>query len=253
MHPNYTLDSHMTHPSEKEIFTLPSAIVTASAVLGLAIFLGATNIGNALSRTQPAAAPAANAAGSAQPSADIKVPGISSTDHYLGNPKAKVVIVEYSDLECPFCKQFDPVLRKVVENYGDKVAWVYRHMPLPMHPKAGKEAEATECAAELGGNAAFWKYVARLYEITPSNNGLDLAKLPEIASYIGLDAAKFKSCLDSGKYAKKVADQAAEGQAAGGRGTPYGIIVTPKGNVPIGGFVPYERIETMVKEALTQR
>jgi protein-disulfide isomerase len=246
----------MTHPSEKELFTVPSAIVTAGAVIGLAIFLGATNIGNSLSRTEasaPSAPVVANPTANPQPSADIKVPGLSSSDHYLGNPKAKVVIVEYSDLECPYCKQFDSVLKKIIDNYGDKVAWVYRHMPLPMHPKAGKEAEATECAAELGGNAAFWKYTTRLFEITPSNNGLDLAKLPEIASYIGLDAAKFKSCLDSGKYAKKVADQAAEGQAAGARGTPYGVLITPKGNQPIGGYMPYERVEAMVKEALTQK
>lgn len=114
---------------------------------------------------------------------------LRSDDHVLGNPNADVLIIEYSDTECPFCKQFHETMHQVMDQYGKdgKVAWVYRHSPIDqLHPKARKEAEALECANEQGGNDAFWKYADKLFEITPSNNGLDAAQLPVIAAMIGL-------------------------------------------------------------------
>ena len=69
-------------------------------------------------------------------------------------------------------------MHQVIREKGDQVAWVYRHYPIPeLHPKAFHEAEATECAWEQGGNSTFWKYIDKIFEITPSNNGLDEAKL----------------------------------------------------------------------------
>src|SRR5207249_6414117 len=78
-----------------------------------------------------------------------------------------------------------------------KVVWVYRHFPIDsLHSKARKEAQASECAAALGGNEAFWAYSDKLFEVTPSNNRLDLAQLPRIAQEIGLDRAQFETCLE---------------------------------------------------------
>ncbi len=78
-------------------------------------------------------------------------------DHIRGNPDAPVTLVEYSDFECPFCKRFHPTVKRIVDEYGGRVRWVYRHFPLDeIHPvKARREAAAAECAAELGGNDAF--------------------------------------------------------------------------------------------------
>jgi len=106
-------------------------------------------------------------------------------DNALAN--APVKIVEFSDTECPFCKRFHTTMQQVVKDSNGQVAWVYRHFPLDqLHSKARKEAEATECAAELGGNEKFWAYLNRLMEVTPANDGLDLAELPVIAAYVGL-------------------------------------------------------------------
>src|SRR3989344_6985808 len=125
--------------------------------------------------------------------------------HTLGNPDAPIVIVEYSDTECPFCRVFHNTMHQVVENSNGNVAWVFKHYPIPsLHPKAFLEAEATECAWEQGGNEAFWAYVDRLFAITPSNNGLEVAELTRIAEYIGLDVASFNTCLNSGKYTARV-------------------------------------------------
>lgn len=102
---------------------------------------------------------------------------VSSDEHIWGDANASIVIVEYSDLECPFCKAFHTTLLEVVKNNPD-VAWVYRHYPIPqLHPKAFHEAEATECAWAQGGNVAFWKYTNKIFEITPSNNRLEESEL----------------------------------------------------------------------------
>src|SRR3990167_6473307 len=103
---------------------------------------------------------------------------VSLDDHILGNINAKIIIVEYSDLECPFCKVFHETMHQVVEKSNGDVAWVYRHYPIAqLHPKAFREAEATECAFEQKGNDGFWKYTDQLFKITPSNNKFDETKL----------------------------------------------------------------------------
>ncbi|KKU16603.1 MAG: Periplasmic thiol:disulfide interchange protein DsbA [Candidatus Giovannonibacteria bacterium GW2011_GWB1_45_9b] len=187
-------------------------------------------------------------------SAADKMRPVDSSDHILGNPNASVKIVEYSDLECPFCKSYHPTLKQIMANYGrdGKVAWVYRHFPLDsIHSKARKEAEASECAADLGGNDAFWEYIDRVFEITPSNNKLDPAELPKIANEIGLDQEKFESCLASGKYAERVEKDYQDAIASGGDGTPYTVLISDNsGSIPFSGALPYGQVEAIVKQAL---
>lgn len=90
---------------------------------------------------------------------------ISADDHIIGDPNAKIIIVEYSDLDCPFCKVFHGTMHRIVEENKD-VAWVYRHYPLTqLHPNALAKAEETECAWEQGGNDAFWKYADKVFEV----------------------------------------------------------------------------------------
>lgn len=153
---------------------------------------------------------------------------VSAEDHILGNFDAQIVIVEYSDTECYFCKKFHATMHTLIDTYGkdNKVAWVFRHFPLDsIHSKARKEAEATECANELGGNTLFWKYIDLLYTSTPSNNGLDLAKLPEFAKTVGLDVSKFNTCLSSGKYANDIEADFQSGVKIGVQGTPHAVMV----------------------------
>lgn len=177
---------------------------------------------------------------------------ITGQDHVKGDKNAQLTWVEYSDLECPFCKRVHPDIQKAVDEYKGKIKWVYRHFPLDsIHPKADKEAEASECAAELGGNDAFWTYVDKLFEVTPSNNGLDLKQLPKIAGDIGLNQTKFQTCLDSGKYAAKVESQFKGGEKAGVTGTPGNFLLDNKGNAwVIPGAVPYTTIKQLIDKAL---
>jgi protein-disulfide isomerase len=180
---------------------------------------------------------------------------ISEADHILGNPNAEIIVVEYSDTECPFCKRFHETMHQVIDEYGKdgKVAWVYRHFPLEqLHSKAAKEAEATECAFDQGGNITFWAYTDRLYEITPSNNGLDLDLLPQIAEDVGLDGAKLEECLDNGDNKKKVADGLADAFASGGRGTPHNIMLVGDEKIAIPGAQPFSAMKAAIDAVLAE-
>ncbi len=163
---------------------------------------------------------------------------VTTDEHILGDlATAQVAIIEFSDTECPFCKTFHNALHTAVEKYPGKIAWVYRHFPLDsLHPKARMEARATECAASIGGNTAFWKYLDMIFAETPSNNKLDMDLLPVFAEKIGIDKEKFATCLASDKFDATVQEQYQQGVAAGAQGTPYTIIVTKDGTqYPIEG------------------
>ena len=135
-------------------------------------------------------------------------------------------------------------MQQIVTEMPEEVAWVYRQYPIPqLHPKAFQEAEATECAWEQGGNDAFWRYADKIFEITPSNNGLELTELPNIAADIGLDMATFNDCLASGKFAEKIQADMEDGTRAGVQGTPSSFILKNGKLVDtIPGALPYEAV-----------
>jgi len=96
----------------------------------------------------------------------VNIRPIDDKDHLLGEKGAPVKIVEYSDYECPFCKQFHLTMVDIMKTYGEegKVAWAYRHFPLKqIHPNAQKLAEGAECANELGGQEKFWEYTNAIF------------------------------------------------------------------------------------------
>lgn len=237
----------MEESSKTNNLTIPVAIIIAGALIAGAVYLGTSRTGTA-NNPQPQVA-------EQQQSGNLEqVAAITSEDHIRGNPDAPVTIVEYSDLECPFCKLFHPTMQRIVDEYGDKVAWVYRHFPLDsIHSKARPEAVAAECANELGGNDAFWKYTDRFFELTPSNNQTDIATvLPQIAREIGLNESAFTTCLASGKYDQHIQDNLDNAIATGGNGTPWSIVVAANGKkYPLSGAQPYEAVKQLVDLALS--
>lgn len=179
---------------------------------------------------------------------------IKKDDHIYGNKDAELVLIEYSDTECQFCKRFHQTAKAVVDESQGKVAWVFRHYPLDMHPRANKEAEAVECAGELGGEIALWKYLDTIFEITPANNQLDPNELPKIAAQVGLDVQKFTTCLDSGKYASRVNRDKAEGATYGVSGTPHTFLMKKDGDnltlvQVISGAQPKETVQAIIASA----
>lgn len=180
------------------------------------------------------------------------IPKVTSKDHIRGALNPKVYIIEYSDLECPYCKDFQLTLKNVIESYSDKVAWVYRHYPIDsLHSKARSEAQAAECAFQVGGNDAFWKYIDSVYEVTPSNNGLDSSQLPKIAGQIGLDVTKFNKCVSGGETVSVVDNDYQGGVKAGIRGTPQGYILNDKGEAwTLPGAYSFDKLKIIIDQAL---
>jgi len=186
-----------------------------------------------------------------EPTSADNLPAIDpQKDHIRGDiTKATVAVVEYSDFECPFCQRHHPTMKQIMDTYKDEVVWVYRHFPLSFHANAQKEAEATECANELGGNDAFWKYTDAIFErTTAGGTGFPLENLSSLAKELGLNEEKFKSCLDSGKFAQHVKDDMSGGSAAGVNGTPGNIVVNLKTdeNRIISGAVPFASFKAAI-------
>ncbi len=227
----------------KNSFAVPAAIVISGIVIAIAIVwsVGKSNT------AQVAEGPEATG--------DLEaMREVTANDHVRGDLKAPVMIVEYSDTECPFCKRFHETMKEVVKKYDGKVAWTYRHFPLAeLHQKAQKEAEATECAGKLGGHGMFWSYTDALYAATPSNDGLATSELPKIAGNLGLDVAKFNACLESGEMTKRVDADKENGMATGGNGTPWSILVAGGKKYPINGAQPIEAISAIIDEALAAK
>lgn len=247
-------------------FSVPISIVIAGALIAGSLFLV-----NSRAPSGPAEP--------SQGAVEKEIRGVQADDHILGNQNADVVIVEFADTECPFCKIFHSTLHQIMTEYGSsgKVAWVYRHFPFEqIHPKALKEAEALECATEQGGNETFWKYADKLYKTTNSNNSLDIGvyntpkeaplgadgkpsytekaprsasdagQLSDVAQQLDLDVPKFEACLASGKYAAHVQKDLAEAIAAGGQGTPYSIVISGGEQIPLEGAQPYDTVKTVI-------
>jgi protein-disulfide isomerase len=182
-------------------------------------------------------------------------PVSAERDHIQGNPDARITLVEYSDFECPFCKRFHPTVKKLIDANDGKVNWVYRHFPLQFHnPGAQKQAEASECAAKIGGNDAFWHYSDLLYGRTRSNGkGFPVSGLVPLATEIGLDTAAFKACLESGRMAARVKEDYQDGVKAGISGTPGVILLNRETGsvIPMAGAVPVRRLQAAVDQLAT--
>lgn len=178
-------------------------------------------------------------------------------DHIYGDSNAPVSLVEYSDFECPFCKRYHPNVKKLIKQNRGKVNWVYRHFPLEFHnPGAQKQAEATECAAELGGNDAFWRYSDLIYQRTTSNGkGFPIDRLVPLAEEIGLDGKSFRGCLDSGRMTTRVREDYEDGVKAGISGTPGTIFLNHvSGDVfATAGALPVSSLQTAVDRLLSEQ
>ncbi|MFA6430086.1 MAG: thioredoxin domain-containing protein [Candidatus Paceibacterota bacterium] len=211
----------MSNKQEQSVYYVPGAILLAGFVIAGAIYFTNKDNGGAVANNK------ANTPAKTAPATGAAPKAISADEHILGNPNAEIKIVEYSDTECPFCKRFHVTMHSLIDTYGKdgKVAWVYRHFPLTFHKKAIKEAEATECAAEIGGNKSFWAMLDMIYSETEGNDSLDATKLPVFAKNVGLDVTKFNTCLSSGKMTSIVTDQQKDGLRIGVNGTPYTVMI----------------------------
>lgn len=170
---------------------------------------------------------------------------IDATDKVRGSTSAPIKLVIYTDLECPACKYFHDQIKLLESKYvtTGQVAVAYRDFPLDqLHPKARTESLAAECVNEAGGTEKYWQFIDKIFEITPSNDGLDLAKLGETAKDLGVDIKTFDDCMGTKKYADKIQQSIDEATTLEAKGTPFFVVVTPDQKIPVFGGIPAERL-----------
>jgi protein-disulfide isomerase len=239
------INKQMEMQKQENQMMVPLAIVLAGLFIAVAIYFGGSSA--------PSGALTGNNTTSNELAAGAVVAPVSAADHLRGDPNAKVIVVTYTDFECPFCKAFHSTMNQIQSTYkSDEVALVYRQFPIvQLHSRAPKEAEASECVAELGGNTAFWKFADQIFATTGSNDTLDPAQLPIIAQASGVDVAAFNTCLSSGKYTSKVNDSVIAAAKAGAQGTPYSVAINKSGKkAVINGAEPFLNVKATIDSLL---
>jgi protein-disulfide isomerase len=182
---------------------------------------------------------------------DPERPGFNMAgDVYRGNPDAKVTVIEYSDFQCPFCKQHveetQPALDEEFVDTG-KVMWVFKHFPLSIHPQAPAAGAAAECAADQG---KFWEMHEALFASQDTWAVEDPNPVfEELAAGIDLDAAAFSACLADGATAERVTSDMTEG-APFVQGTPTFIVLYNGEGQIIPGALPIDTFRQVLQQAV---
>ena len=166
-------------------------------------------------RQLPAAVRARQLAGTADDLLDLAEDVDPERDHVRGPTDAPVTLVEYGDYQCPYCGQAEVVIRELLDEFGDDLRYVWRHLPLnDVHANAQMAAEAAEAAAAQG---AFWEMNDKLLATRTSLTPRDLARY---AGELGLDVERFWNELRTREHEPRVAEDVASADASGVAGTP---------------------------------
>ena len=234
--------------NKKSSLGIPLAII-----IGFALVAGAIYYSGKTTTPSTVPLPTGNEA-QQNPTVDAINP-VTETDHIRGNPNAQIFLVEYSDYDCPFCKNFHETMNQVMEKYGadGRVAWVYRHFPLEqLHPNAPLIAQASECVAKLGGNNAFWSFSDLVFEERETNAQTDPENLPNFAELAGVNVEDYQKCVDRGETKDTVEEDLNNALAIGGRGTPHTIVLVGNQQGIINGAQSFETVSSMIDNLITQ-
>lgn len=235
----------------KQAFSIPAAIVIAGAMIAGGIYF---------SKVGPApVAPAGQVAQQPTPGPlpeKFDIREVSDTDHIRGDKSAPVTIIEYSDLECPFCKIVHSTLNELLVNNAGKVRLVYRH-GLSVHQQTIAEANAAECASAQG---KFWEFIDAVFTNKPATGELNLDDLPKYAEQAGVaDTSKFQECVKNASFDSIVKADTEEFSAIGtlmgsiGRpvGTPFFIIIGKDGKeMPLAGAQPLQAFQQAIDASM---
>ncbi len=152
-------------------------------------------------------------------SAEKNNEGVEIKAHIKGNSAAEIVLVEYSDMQCPACAAFNPYIKEAVAEHGDKLSLEFKHFPLPIHPYAAQAAVAAEAA---GQQDKFFEYHDLLFENQSAwaQSPTPVALFLKYAEELELDVDTFRRHMNSTLLRDHVQSQFAEGRELGINGTP---------------------------------
>ncbi|HEV7121567.1 MAG TPA: thioredoxin domain-containing protein [Candidatus Paceibacterota bacterium] len=231
-------DIRLSH-TRQNLWLIPIAILAAGALLAVSIYV--------VRSTHVLGAPKGDIA---------SVTPVSSADHLIGSPSAPVMIIEYADIDSSYSKSFQKTMEQLMTEYGPggKVGWVYRHFPLiDQYPNSEEHAEAAECASALGNGKAFWSFIDLMQAYAPGDQQFDPSDYDTVATSIGIDSARFDSCMTAHTYLSKVNADITNGVAIGVDASPY-LVVLVHGQKPIAisGSLPYDAMKKIVDESIAK-
>ncbi len=227
-------------------------------ILPVAILIAAVLISGSLIYARGGFKNAANVGGRQQAVGNQPVPGAkvdvsANDDPFLGDEKAKVTVIEFSDFQCPFCRSFwRDTLPQLKKEYIDtsKIKFVYRDYPLPFHKGAIPAAEGSQCA---GDQSKFWEMHDKIFQEQDKQGQGTIqftkADVVKWAGQIGLNMVSFNQCLNSGKYKAEVEKDIADGTTAGVSGTPTTFI----NGRSLVGAQPLSSFKTIIDEELSKK
>lgn len=235
-HERYMLFFYYMEPLHKP-WLIPTAIILAGALIGISLFIVRSSDILGVPKGDPE-----------------NIRALGEDDHLVGNPEAQVIIIEYADIDSEHAKSFHESMGKLMNEYGStgNVAWVYRHFPLvDRNIHSTKHAEASECAAALGGERAFWGFIDAVHASAPGSSSFDPSGYSLIAKGLGITETDFVSCTTSRAYKARVQEDFTNAIDAGATASPYSILVV-EGKKPaaLTGSIPYEGLKQIVDEAL---
>jgi len=229
---------------KKDMLWKASTFILALVVIWMVALDGDSNSGKTVNNV-----PSNNVAAPSAPSA-LDMDELVDDDAFLGDADAPVVIVEWSDYQCPFCRRFwEQTLPELKSEYIDtgKVKLVYREFPLGFHAGAKPAAQAAECAREIGGDEAYFEMHDKIFE-EQGKQGQGTVQftaddVKNWATEIGYDVGE---CMDSGKFDNEINDDLAAGSTAGITGTP-GFIINGK---LVSGAQPFSVFKQVIDAEL---
>jgi protein-disulfide isomerase len=233
------------HLFHKLHFTTPVAIVVAAVILAVSHLVYGAYFSNQTSVTATTA---------------FKGKAIDAGDLVTGNTKSDVILVEYSDTECPFCAQLYPTLKQIQAEYGSKIGFVYRYFPLTsIHPHSFEESRAVYCVGKNLGAEKRRQYIDQMFEYKWSKKDMVLPQGQKelFAKAVGVDPATFASCMQSQESSDAINASIQDGVNAGVQGTPASFILvkTKKGYETVAlidGARPFEYFKTIIDDALAR-
>lgn len=186
-------------------------------------------------------------AASTEPGQEHTTAAPAGIERRYGEANSQFTLVEFSDTECPYCQQFYPAPKALVDGSRGNVSLIFKHVPL--HGENSRlQALTAECAADQGGNQSFFRMISSIFSSTGLNGRGTQKPLSIIAEELGLDARKITACVDSGRYDEKIRADLQEAVQAGVKVTPTTLIIhnpTGRKQVLSGAYPPDEIVKAM--------
>jgi len=225
---------------------VPISIIIGFSLISLAIYFSG---GKSNSNTKPLTQQ------SATTNSDARIRPVDGSDYIKGNPNAPILIVEYSDYDCPFCKMFHETMNRIMNEYGvtGKVGWVYRQFPLTeLHPNSARISKNALCIGELGGNEAFWRFTDLIFQERIDTEPTNITRLPDYAERLGIKQEDLLRCLEAENTEKRLIRDVEDAVNVGFRSTPYSFVIVGNQIAPIEGAQSYTMIKGIIDGLLTQ-